>query len=178
MIGYAVTCTADTVSPGESRPSQMDHVWDLVHESAKPAVLVVQYVGSDPKKSCFFGDMSATGLHRLGAAGAVTDGGNRDKAGIARRAPGFHVFSPGWVVSHGRGAFLDFNVNVTVCGLNIAPGDLLHGDANGLLTIPHEIAAEVPEKAREVLAGEAGYFEFLESDSFSYEEWKRRLASH
>ena len=69
MIGYAVTCTADTVSPGESRPSQMDHVWDLVHESAKPAVLVVQYVGSDPKKSCFFGDMSATGLHRLGATG-------------------------------------------------------------------------------------------------------------
>ena len=67
---------------------------------------------------------------------------------------------------------------MTVCGLNIAPGDLLHGDANGLLTIPHEIAAEVPEKAREVLAGEAGYFEFLESDSFSYEEWKRRLASH
>ncbi len=178
LVGYAITCTADTMSPGEQRPSQMDNLWDLVHASPKPAVVVVQYLGPDRKKGCFFGDMSATGLHRLGAAGVVTDGGNRDKAGIARRAPGFHVFSPGWVVSHGRGAFLDFNVNVSVCGLNIMPGDLLHGDANGLLTVPHEIAGQIPDEARNVLQREEGYFDFLESESFSYEEWKRQLASH
>lgn len=178
MVGYAITCTADTMSPGEQRPSQMDNLWDLVHAGPKPAVVVVQYLGPDRKKSCFFGDMSSTGLQRLGAVGVVTDGGNRDKAGIANRAPGFHVFSPGWVVSHGRGAFLDFNVNVSVCGLNIAPGDLLHGDANGLLTIPHEIASQVPDKARSVLDGEGRYFDFLAGDSFSYDAWKRLLASH
>ena len=178
MVGYAVTCTADTMSPGEQRPANMNNLWDLVHAAPKPAVVVVQCVGPDRKKSCFFGDMSATRLQRLGAAGVVTDGANRDKAGIARRAPGFHVFSPGWVVSHGRGAFLDFNINVSVCGLNIAPGDLLHGDANGLLTIPHEIVPQVPDKARSVLESEGGYFDFLASDAFSFEAWKRWLASH
>ena len=168
MVGYAVTCTGDTTTAGQQRPHQMEKLWDLVHASPKPAVVVVQYVGPDRKRSCFFGDMSSSGLHRLGAAGIVTDGGNRDKAGIARRAPGFHVFSPGWVVSHGKGAYLDFEVNVTVGGLNIAPGDLIHGDANGLLTIPHEIAERVPQMAQEVLDREQRYFD--------YEEWKRRLA--
>ena len=178
LVGYAVTCVANTTSPGEQRPSQMNALWDLVHAAPKPAVVVVQYQGHDRKRSCFFGDMSATGLYRLGAVGVVTDGSNRDKAGIASRAPGFHVFSPGWVVSHGRGAFLEFDLNVSVCGLDIAPGDLLHGDANGLLTIPHEIAEQVPDMAEKVLSGEQGYFDYLAGDSFSYDEWKRRLETH
>jgi 4-hydroxy-4-methyl-2-oxoglutarate aldolase len=176
MVGYAVTCTADTTSPGESRPMRFAELLEIVRGAPQPAVVVVQHVGTDRLKSCNFGDMSATGLHRMGVAGVVTDAGNRDRAGIAQRAPGFHVFSPGWVVSHGRGAYLDMQVNVSICGLNIAPGDLLHGDANGLLVVPHEIAGRVAEEAQKVIDAEAEYFKFLESDTFTFEDWKRRIA--
>lgn len=178
MVGYAVTCTADTTTPGESRPMNFAEVLETVHDAPQPAVLVVQHVGADRLKSCNFGDMSASGLHRLGVAGVVTDGGNRDREGIARRAPGFHVFSPGWVVSHGRGAYLDMQVQVSICGLNIAPGDLLHGDANGLLVVPHEVAGRLAEEARKVIDAEADYFKFLDSDQFTFEEWVQRIAGH
>ena len=178
MVGYAVTCTADTTSPGESRTSRFGELLEVVRNAPQPAVVVVQHVGTDRLKSCYFGDMSVSGLHRLGAVGVVTDGGNRDGAGIVRRAPGFQIFSPGWVVSHGRSAFLDLQVNVSVCGLNIAPGDLLHGDANGLLVVPDGIADRLAAEAQKVREQESEYFEFIESDEFSFEEWKRRIASH
>ena len=81
-------------------------------------------------------------------------------------------------MSHGRGTFLDLQVNVSICGLNIAPGDLLHGDENGLLVVPHEIAKPLVEEARQVCQAEAEYFAFLDSDNFTYEEWRQRITQH
>jgi regulator of RNase E activity RraA len=178
MVGFAVTCTADTTSPGESRAPAFDKVLRAVDEAPKPAVVVVQHVGADRQKSCFFGDMSSACLQRLGAAGVVTDGANRDRKGIAERAPGFQVFSPGWVVSHGRGAFLDIGVHVSVCGLNIAPGDLLHGDENGLMVVPQDIIKPLIEKAREVQDAEKEYFDFVEGDTFGLEQLIKKFTSH
>lgn len=178
MVGYAVTCMADTTTPGDDRPPRMDELWDLVNMAPKPVVVVIQHVGLDRKRSCFVGDMSATALQKLGAVGVVTDGANRDRSGMAARAPGFQVFSTGWVASHGKGAYLEFNVNVSLCGMNVRPGDLLHGDENGVLLVPHEIAADVVTRSQVVRDQETDYFQFLESDDFEYEEWKRRLAAH
>ena len=178
MVGYAVTCTADTTSPGESRPSNFDKVLSAVDAAPKPAVVVVQHVGADRLKSCFFGDMSASCLKRLGAVGVVTDGANRDRKGIAQRAPGFQVFSPGWVVSHGKGAFLDIGVQVSVCGLNIAPGDLLHGDENGVMVVPQDILGQLIAKAREVQEAEREYFKFVEGDNFNLERLIKEITGH
>lgn len=57
----------------------------------------------------------------------------------------FPVFSANTIVAHGYCHVLQINVPVHVGGLTIYPGDLIHGDANGLITIPHDIAAEVAE---------------------------------
>ena len=58
---------------------------------------------------------------KLGAVGLVTDMGNRDLRGIRRRAPGFQLFGPGSVVSHGYGGIIDSIVTVSVCGLTVQP---------------------------------------------------------
>ena len=82
------------------------------------------------------------------------------------------------MVSHGYPVYLEFNTTVSVCGLTIAPGDLLHGDESGLVAIPDEIADQVPEQTAKVLETEQEYFEFLESDRFSMDELRQRIVPH
>ena len=110
------------------------------------------------------------------AVGLVTDGGVRDLAGIRQRLPEFQVFSPGAVVSDGNWTrFLEVNVPVSVCGLDVNPGDLLHGDENGLLAIPLDLAEQVPARARQIRDAEAETIDFLSGDAFSLPELKRRF---
>ena len=177
MVGYAVTCTADTTTAGSKRPMQMSRLLDLINDAPKPAVLVVKFVGPDSKKSCLAGDMFCTALSKLRVVGLVTDMGNRDIRQIHERAPEFQLFCPGAVVSHGYGCFLDFDISVSICGLTIQPGDLLHGDDSGLVSVPIDIAEEVAQRAASSRQGEAEYFDFLENN-FSFEELKKRIGRH
>ncbi len=178
MVGYALTVTADTTTPGDTRASRVDDLVEAIDRAPKPSVLVVQHVGHDRRRSCFFGDMFCTIAQKLGCVGFVTDGNGRDRSAIRQRTPDFHVFSTGWVVSHGYGVYIDFNVTVSVCGLTISPGALLHGDESGLVSVPIDIAADVVKRAEIVREGEAEYFDFLESDRFNMAELKRRIIPH
>ncbi|MAE68153.1 MAG: hypothetical protein CMJ18_28215 [Phycisphaeraceae bacterium] len=176
MVGYAITCTGDTTMPGDTRPPGVADMVDLVIAAPKPCVIVIQAAGHEQARMCYLGDMFTATMSRLGAVGVVTDGNARDRSGIARRSPDFHLFSSGWVVSHGYGAYYNFNTTVTVGGLTIEPGDLLHGDESGVLKVPLDIVDPVLEKAREMLEFERKYFELLDSDDFSIEEVKRMFA--
>ncbi len=175
MVGFAVTATQDTTSAGDDRPLRLPDVLDMVHAAPKPAVLVVQYTGADRLRSCVAGDMFSTALQKLGAVGLVTDMGSRDFDGIQQRAPGFQLFCPGAVVSHGYGAFTNLDITVSIYGLTIQPGDLLHGDVNGVVSIPLAIAEDVVVQAQRVLEGERSYFDYLASDQFSFEGLRRRM---
>ena len=177
MVGYAVTCTADTTTAGCNKPMRLDKLLDIINDAPKPVVLVTKFVGPDLKKSCLAGDMFCTAMSKLGVVGLVTDMGNRDIRQIHERAPEFQVFCPGAVVSHGHGYYLDFNVSVSICGMTIQPGDLLHGDDSGLLSVPIDIAEAVAERAASSRQAEADYFDFLENN-FSFEELKKRLGIH
>lgn len=178
MVGYAITATADSTTPGDRRSSRVDDLVDLVHAAPKPAILALKHIGHERQRCCLFGDMFCTILQQLGCVALVTDANGRDRSGIRERTPDFHVFSSGWVVSHGYPAYLDFNTTVSICGLTIAPGDLLHGDESGLVSIPRDIAERVPERAREVRREEAEYFDFLQSERFSMAELRRRIVPH
>jgi regulator of RNase E activity RraA len=175
MVGYAVTAIADTTTAGDNRPMRLHELMDIVQGAPKPVIPVVQYVGPDRLRSCFAGDMLASGLQKMGAVGLVTDMGVRDLKGIQRRAPGFQVFCPGSVVSHGYGVYLEFNLSVSICGLTVQPGDLLHGDENGLLTVPLEITEELVGQARRVQQVEGEYFDFLSGNAYTYEGLKSRM---
>ena len=88
------------------------------------------------------------------------------------------MFSSAAVVSHGYGAYIDVNTMVSICGLPIRPGDLLHGDASGLVSVPIGIVGETVKRGGEVVEIEADYFDFRERDRFSIDELKRRIVPH
>ena len=110
-------------------------------------------------------------------SGWVTDGGVRDISGIAERAPGFQLFSTGTVVSHGVPRFVEIGVTVNICGMAVQPGDLLHGDANGLLVIPSEIADKIEAQAHKVWERESKIVNYARSAEFTLEGF-RELVSH
>ena len=125
----------------------------------KPFIFVIKYVGRERRCSCMIGDIFCSIVHKLGGTGIVTNYNARDLKGIRQRVPDFHLFTAGWVVSHGYGTYLDFNTKVSICGLTIRPGKLLHGDVRGLVSMPIDIAANVVRRAQEVVDIEAEYFQ-------------------
>ena len=148
VVGYAVTCTEDTTTPREGTRTGYEALLRAVRAAPKPAVVVFKALGQDCLRSCHVGDMMSALLQRMGAVAVVTDGGVRDVNGVRENAPGFQLFAGGTVAGAGDYSMADVGVTVSICGLTIAPGDLLHGDLNGLINIPHSVAAQVPARAR------------------------------
>ena len=179
MVGIAVTCTHDSTSrdPG---PSKLHDLIDAVEATAVqgPVVVVCQYVGAQRDRGCFIGDMFARLLQRLGAVGVVTDTGVRDLKGIRQRASGFQVFAAGSVASHGRPRIVDVGLHVCVGGLEVKPGDVVHGDANGTVRVPVAAAERAAEEAENVLSIEEGVFSLMQQDPLPLEELKANVFRH
>ena len=85
MVGYALTATADSTTPGDKRISRVDDLVAQIDAARNPVILVVQHLGHDRKRCCLFGDQFCTIAEKLGAVGIVTDANCRDRTGIRKR---------------------------------------------------------------------------------------------
>lgn len=96
-----------------------------------------------------WGGLLTTAARARGAAGCITDGCTRDVKAIRRlRFPVFHGgIAP--LDSKGRGEVAAIDVPVECAGVLVRPGDLMVGDTDGVVAIPHEIEDEVIAKAFE-----------------------------
>lgn len=101
-----------------------------------------------------WGELLTTAAMARGAAGCVTDGLVRDIRAI--RKLGFPVFHGGIgpLDSKGRGKIMAIDVPIECGGVLVAPGDLLFGDADGIVVIPRQIEDEVIAAALEKVEGE------------------------
>ena len=73
----------------------------------------------------------------------------------------YTVFTNGTICAHGYCHILQVHTQVQVAGITISPNDLLHGDCNGVTTIPKEIAADVADVGDEFMSAEAVTLEAL-----------------
>jgi len=151
-VGYAVTCTVDSTTEGRVGIG-FQQLYELLETAPKPAVVVMQDVGQDRLHSCHAGEVMSTTMKRLGAVGILTDGGLRDVREVAALG-GFQYFCAGLVVAHGNPICVSVNTEVMISGMQVRPGDLLHGDVNGVVLIPDECAGQVAEAAQRVWARE------------------------
>ena len=172
MVGYAVTCTADTTTEQRTEERGLLRLWAAIEASPKPAVIVIKDIGPERTRSCHMGEVMATTAKSLGAIGCISDGGLRDVVEV-RALGGFQYFCPGFVVSHGNPFILDVNVPVTLDGMAVQPGDLLHGDVNGVLVVPDGIADKVVEEAERVRSAEREVLEFVRAPGLTVEKLRR-----
>jgi regulator of RNase E activity RraA len=101
-----------------------------------------------------WGELLSTAARARGAAGAVMDGLTRDV--LAIRAMKFPVFAGGIgpLDSKGRGRIMAIDLPVEVAGARVAPGDLVFGDADGVVVVPRAVEEEVLAAALAKVAGE------------------------
>lgn len=161
MVGYAATATirARGVGPDEQSP-----LWAHVESVPGPRVVVVQDLDDPPAHGSLWGEVNANVFHALGCLGVVTDGCVRDLK--EARELGFHFFARAAGVSHAYVRVESAGVPVTVGGLDVKPGDLLHADQHGVLLIPLEIAAELPAAADRLIEREQTFIRWLRSPDF------------
>ncbi len=163
-VGYAVTCTVDSTTEGRQGIG-FQRLYDLLTNAPKPAIVVMQDVGPDRLHSCHAGEIMSTTMKRLGAVGILTDGGLRDVREV-RVLGGFQYFCAGLVVSHGNPICVSVGEDVTISGMRVRMGDLLHGDVNGVVHIPDECAGQVADAAYRVWAEEGETLRRIASPEF------------
>jgi regulator of RNase E activity RraA len=120
-----------------------------------------------------WGELLSTAARARGAAGAVMDGLTRDV--LAIRAMKFPVFAGGIgpLDSKGRGRIMAIDLPVEVAGARVAPGDLVFGDADGVVVVPRAVEEEVLAAALAKVAGENATREALARGEKLAEVFKR-----
>jgi 4-hydroxy-4-methyl-2-oxoglutarate aldolase len=153
MVGFAATATFRSSAAPRSGDvySDMSQQVERFGELPGPAVVVFQDVDS-PAVAATFGEIMCTTYKTFGSVGLVTSGAGRDLDQVRRI--GFPVFTSGAICAHGYCHIPQVHVPVHVGGIAIFPGDLLHGDCNGVTTIPTDIAADVADVGDEFVASE------------------------
>lgn len=162
MVGFASTATFRSAAA----PRAGDVYSGLAEQVATfaqlpgPAVVVFQDLDV-PAASATFGEVMCSSYKAFGAAGLITSGTGRDLDQV--EALGFPCFTNGTMCSHGYCHILQLNIPVHVGGVAIHTGDLLHGDRNGVTTIPLEIAAAVAQTCPEFMAAESVVLDYLKA---------------
>lgn len=115
-------------------------VFDTVDEGE---VIVIEARGESG--SATLGDILALRAQRRGAAGIVTDGGVRDVAAVA--AVGLPVYTVGAHPAVLGRQHVPWEVDTTIAcgGTTVQPGDVIVGDADGVVVIPRAMVEEVVE---------------------------------
>jgi len=162
MVGFAATAAFRSDAPPAKGDAYGSIEQQLEQFAALPGPPVVVFQDlDDPPVGAVFGEVMCSTYKAFGAAGLVTNGAGRDLDQV--RALGFPVFTGGTICSHAWCHILHIGLPVRVGGLMVNQGDLLHGDANGLTTIPVEIAVSVAELADEFVAAEAIIMDYVKS---------------
>lgn len=161
-VGYAATATMRCAFPRRDGDvyGSLDEQVARFEELPGPPIVVFQDL-DDPPVAATFGEIMCTTYKSFGAAGLITSGAARDVDQVRRL--GFPAFSNGAICSHGYSHIVDLHRAVRVGGITIHPGDLLHADTNGVVTIPLEIAADVGQAAVEFAAAESHVLQYLAS---------------
>ena len=123
-----------------------------VEECPPGAVLVIDCRGDARAASA--GGILITRLMKRGVAGVVTDGGFRDSPDIAALPfPAYHQ-RPAPPTNLTLFQAIDINVPIGCGGAPVFPGDVIVGDAEGVIVIPAHLADEVAVEATEMTAFE------------------------
>lgn len=175
-VGVAVTARMDTTSPGIEEWEPLFDDWlRMMAEAGKgdggeslPVFAVIESVGPRPRYTVTIGDGMATRMRMAGAEGYLTNGCIRDLEGV-REVP-LACWAAGLSPMHGQLRWLDIGSTVVIDGMTVKPGDILHADVNGVVTIPADAADQVYDRAAEVAQKEAQLFARLRAPGMTLDK--------
>lgn len=164
VVGYAVTCTYRTSFPVPCVDAY-DSIPALIEAGDSiPMPKIVVFEDLDPQPAAaVYGEVMAMTFQKFGYVGLITNGAGRDFEQV--RPLKFPCFTSSMNVSHGYCWIPETMVPVTIGGLRITAGQILHADANGIVHIPAEIVGAVAELIDPFMAAEQIVLDYLHGDT-------------
>lgn len=174
LCGYAVTAQVETMTRMEPPDRRVFlRLYEELEKAPKPAVIAFQEIGPQPEYAAHCGEVMGTIFTRLGAIGLVSDSGVRDIPEV--RAMGFRYFARGAAASHAYFHIVRVGVPIQIRGVVVRPGDILHGDENGMIVVPREGIEKAPEAVEQVRSRERDLMSFVKSPDFTLEKLQRKI---
>ena len=135
MVGFAKTVAIrarDKVSGPSYMQKRMDYL-DYVAAAPRPSVVVIEDKDEPPGYGAFWGEVQ-TNVHKaLGCLGTITNGSVRDIPAVAE---GFQMLAGSLSPSHAYVHVVEFGAPVTIHGMAVKSGDLVHADRHGAVVVP------------------------------------------
>jgi 4-hydroxy-4-methyl-2-oxoglutarate aldolase len=175
IVGHAVTGRIRTYMPPVTGKCYYENVewWRYVVTVPAPRVVVLEDDDNRPGFGALFGEVHARICRALDCVAYVTNGAVRDLDGI--EPLGIQLFAGSVAVSHAYAHIVDFGDPVEIGGLGIKPGDLLHGDRHGILSVPPDLVDKLQAVAAQIQSEEKELFGLTDSPEFSVEALAAKL---
>jgi regulator of RNase E activity RraA len=158
FAGYALTVRL--AKQENHDPDALNGMLEAIDNGEPDSVYVMSI--EDGENIAGMGGLMGTAMSARNFSGAVIDGGVRDVAYL--RKIGFPVYATGIVpstsVSHYR--FVGQNVPVTCDGVQIAAGDIVTADQDGVVVVPRKNAADVLIRAQQLDFEEHSMYSWIE----------------
>jgi regulator of RNase E activity RraA len=154
MIGFAktVTCRSrDKVNVGDYMQRRLDYL-DYVAAAPNPSWVIVQDLDEPPAHGAYWGEVMGNIHKALDCVGTITNGGIRD---IPQIPAGFQMLAGSIAPSHAYVHVVDYGVDVTVHGMAVKSGDLIHADQHGAVVVPLDVIDAMPKAFDQLAAREA-----------------------
>ncbi len=155
IVGYARTAQIAALAPCPEGPEvarirRMEYYRHMA-TGPRPSVAVVEDLDGAAAIGAYWGEINTTVHKGFGLSGALTNGVMRDLGDLPS---GFPVIAGSVGPSHGFVHVRAVDVPVTVFGLTIAPGDLVHADRHGAVVIPTPYIPEIGAAITKLVATE------------------------
>ncbi len=159
VVGFARTAHYSGGMPSMRTPraqleTEADYYDYVENGGPKPSIAMIQDVDTMPNRGCFWGEVNTNIRCSLGAIAGITNGGIRD---VHLCAEGFALFGSCIVPAHGHDHLIDFGTDVTIGGILVRSGDIVHADQHGFIVLPPDadLVADVADAAQRVVEHEA-----------------------
>ena len=145
IVGFARTATLRCSEPADAPPAtvrarRLDY-YAYVAGGPRPTVAVIEDGDGHPGLGAFWGEVNVAIHKGLGIEGCLTNGSMRDLGAID---PGFQILAGSLSPSHAFVHVTAFDTPVTVFGLRVHPGDLVHADRHGAVVIDPAFLPDLP----------------------------------
>jgi len=177
IVGFARTARIRAAAPASASPdailaTRLAYYRYVSEDDGLPRIVVMEDADATAGVGAFWGEVN-TLVHRgLGVSGVLTNGSVRDLDVIA---PDFPVLAGSVGPSHAFVRVEAFACPVTVFGLEVCHGDLLHADRHGAVIIPGAVARDLPACIDEVMRKEAPILAAARSPGFDITALERAL---
>ena len=144
IVGYAATAKISALAPPDEpadviKARRMEYYRHMA-SGPRPGVAVVEDMDVPNAIGAYWGEIN-TNVHKgFGLSGALTNGVMRDLGDLPT---GFPVIAGSIGPSHGFVHVKEIGTPVTIFGMNVANGDLIHADRHGALVIPPEVVGDL-----------------------------------